>query len=474
MIEKTICFFVSFLFLNSSIFSQNTFVPDDNFEQALIDLGLDSGPLDNFVLTSNIANITNLDIPNKNITDITGIEAFTALETFDCSENNITILDVSNNLNLTQLFCNDNALTTLNISQNTQLNILWCDNNQLSTLNVDNNPNLLSLTCTENLINSLNLLNNAALNTFICSNNQLSNLDVSQNPQLRIFRCNANQITAIDVSKNLNLTEFNCSNNQISEIDVNSNFSLQSLLCSTNMLRTLDLSANTNLDKLLCDNNNLCQLNLRNGNNTKITDLNTKGNADLYCIRVDDVNFSQSNWNNSTDSFTNFVNSIQACNTINPLTPPVDILNDFFGTSYTLPTVINGNYYTESNGSGTQLNSGDIITTSKTLYIYAENECAYNESNFSIVISDKPYFIPKFFTPNNDATNDEWRVLDTTHVIKSITIYNHYGKLIKYLKPNVTAWDGTFNGKPLATNDFWYVIEFKNGKIERGHFTLKR
>ena len=55
--------------------SQKTYVPDDNFEQALIDLGYDDA-LDDSVLTANISDVTNLNVNNKNITSLTGIEGF--------------------------------------------------------------------------------------------------------------------------------------------------------------------------------------------------------------------------------------------------------------------------------------------------------------------------------------------------------------------------------------------------------------
>ena len=68
------------LFITSSfVFAQNTYVPDDKFEQALIDLGYDT-TLDDSVLTANISGVTTLDVGDKSISDLTGIEAFVALE----------------------------------------------------------------------------------------------------------------------------------------------------------------------------------------------------------------------------------------------------------------------------------------------------------------------------------------------------------------------------------------------------------
>ena len=101
-------------------FSQ-TLVPDTNFEQALIDLGYDSGLLDGRVPTANINSISSLDVQAKNISDLTGIEDFVGLNILNCEDNLLNLLDVTQNLNLTQLFCGSNTLNSLNISALTNL-----------------------------------------------------------------------------------------------------------------------------------------------------------------------------------------------------------------------------------------------------------------------------------------------------------------------------------------------------------------
>ena len=73
--------------------AQQTYVPDDNFEQVLINLGYDS-ILDDSVTTSNINTLSSLDISASNISNLTGIEDFTALSYLDCSLNQISSLDV--------------------------------------------------------------------------------------------------------------------------------------------------------------------------------------------------------------------------------------------------------------------------------------------------------------------------------------------------------------------------------------------
>ena len=80
---------------------------------------------------------------------------------------------------------------------------------------------------------------------------------------------------------------------------------------------------------------------------------------------------------------------------------------------------------------------------------------------------------PRFFTPNNDGYNDTWKIKNLDVLQKStITIFDRYGKLIKQLNGN--GWNGTYNGKELPADDYWFTIIFDDGKTTKGHFSLKR
>ncbi|MBT5749890.1 MAG: hypothetical protein HOI39_02050, partial [Flavobacteriales bacterium] len=125
-------------------FGQLTYVPDNNFEQALINLGYDN-VLDDSVLTANISTVTNLNIQVQNIYDLTGIEDFTALTSLDCHYNQLTSLDLSQNTTLTHLECSSNPLTSLDVSQNTALTDLSCYGNNLTSLDVSANIALTEL-----------------------------------------------------------------------------------------------------------------------------------------------------------------------------------------------------------------------------------------------------------------------------------------------------------------------------------------
>ena len=151
------------LFITSSvIFAQNTNVPDDKFEQALIDLGYDD-TLDDYVLTANISGVTSLNIGEKEISDLTGIEAFVALKDLRCHNNKLTSLDVSANTALTLLNVNNNQLPSLDVSKNTALIFLKCANNKLTSLDVSKNTALYTLNCYVNQLTSLDVSANTDL-----------------------------------------------------------------------------------------------------------------------------------------------------------------------------------------------------------------------------------------------------------------------------------------------------------------------
>lgn len=82
---------------------------------------------------------------------------------------------------------------------------------------------------------------------------------------------------------------------------------------------------------------------------------------------------------------------------------------------------------------------------------------------------------PKFFTPNKDNINDYWHIRNgVTEPEMRVYIFDRYGKLITSFSGGDIGWDGTLNGKDLPSTDYWFLIKRKNGKENRGHFSLVR
>ena len=87
-------------------FGQNVNIPDANFKAYLVGNSAINTNGDSEIQVSE-ANAFNGTIycNSLNISDLTGIEAFTVLTTLFCEYNQLTSLDVSNNLALTNLYC---------------------------------------------------------------------------------------------------------------------------------------------------------------------------------------------------------------------------------------------------------------------------------------------------------------------------------------------------------------------------------
>ena len=82
---------------------------------------------------------------------------------------------------------------------------------------------------------------------------------------------------------------------------------------------------------------------------------------------------------------------------------------------------------------------------------------------------------PDYFTPNGDGYHDTWHIVRRGEFRDArIYIFDRYGKLLKQLDPGGNGWDGTYNGNPLPSSDYWYRIELSDGRLVSGNFTLKR
>lgn len=288
--------------LDCSVFVPQTLIPDANFERKLIYLGIDSGAVDGKVSTSKIAAVTTLDISGGSITNLTGIQDFTALQVLNCSGNQLTTLDFSKNTALKTLVCYSNKLTALDVSKNTALEQLTCYSNKLTTLDVSKNTALTNLYCYDNQLTALDVSKNTALQNLQCYSNQLTSLNVSQNPSLTELRCYSNQLTSFDVSKSIALKKLYCYSNQLTALDLSKNTALIELYCYSNQLAALDISKNTALSYIDCSSNQLTSLNLKNGNNEYFSTYKFTNNPDLRCIQVDNDYFSNNSWKSFKDA----------------------------------------------------------------------------------------------------------------------------------------------------------------------------
>ncbi|MEM6718980.1 MAG: hypothetical protein AAF611_06690 [Bacteroidota bacterium] len=246
----------------SDTYCNYTSIPDANFEAALEALGYDDISGDGQVPTALIETVTNLDLRNQSIADLTGIEDFTALDTLDCSNNSLTTFDISSNENLMIVNASMNSIATVNTGNNSVLQFLLLQFNNITAVDFSGNSNL-----------------------------QL--IDLSDNP-----------LTTLDVSQNVNLISLFARNTPLATIDVTQNTALIEFKISGTTATNINLSNNTALEEIVIRNcPNLAYLNLKNGNNTSITAIEILHNPNLVCVAVDDVTYSTTNWTQASGMF---------------------------------------------------------------------------------------------------------------------------------------------------------------------------
>ena len=163
-----------------------------------------------------------------------------------------------------------------------------------------------------------------------------------------------------------------------------------------------------------------------------------------------------------------------------PIIDRVDILDDLSDSN-------NIRVYTQTTGSYEYaINGGEFQDSPIFVDVPpGENTVIINDKNGCGTTDPIPFLVvgyPKFFTPNGDGIHDAWNVLGIeTLTDPTVFIFDRYGKLLKQLDETTIGWDGTFNGRPMPSSDYWFRLDYssdENGVLVantiRAHFSLKR
>ena len=252
------------------------YFPDANFRYYL------SRQFPKGYITTNDVNATKiLNASGEYISSLQGLEYFTKLENFDCSENNLTWLP-SLPSTLKTLRCRKNQLTSLP-NMPSGLTLLECDYNQLTTLPTMP-TSIQSIDCSSNqfttfnitglsALKSLNMSHNSNLTTLFCDNNALTSLKVSDCSALKTLFCQRNALTSLDVSSLSNLIQLECARNRLTSIDVSSNRKLKVLNVCMNELTSINVQGCTAMEHLNCYDNRLSTVSVENCSSLRQIDI---------------------------------------------------------------------------------------------------------------------------------------------------------------------------------------------------------
>jgi len=211
--------------------------------------------------------------------------------------------------------------------------------------------------------------------------------------------------------------------------------------------------------------NNNYYFNWSTGENTNSIEVNQPGN---YTVTVTTVEGCE-----KTRTFTIEASNIATLDNINVID------GDISNNQVNILTSGEGIYEYElinSQGESTGFQNESIFTeVAPGIYTVnimdVKNDCGIISDTFSVI------GFPQFFTPNNDTINDYWQVYGVSSQFQpnsKIFIFDRYGKLLSQIDPKSKGWDGTYNGQPMPTNDYWFSVTLQDGRVFKSHFTLKR
>ena len=142
------------------------------------------------------------------------------------------------------------------------------------------------------------------------------------------------------------------------------------------------------------------------------------------------------------------------------------------------------------NGDGPgQLTTPPVITTTATVSSppgqYPITATGAFSPNYNIIYVDgvltvtplNPVIIvPNTFTPNGDGINDTWNIANVNFYANcTVNVFSRYGETVFSSIGYGVAWDGTYNGKPLPTGTYYYIVDLKNGsKVSSGWVAIIR
>lgn len=145
---------------------------------------------DGVLTAQEIAGITSMDLSEASIASLEGIEVFTSLKNLNCSDNQLTTLDLTGVTSLEWLYCRRNPLQTISIAGLSKLKYADISQNQLTSLSLDGLTSLEFLHAGDNKLTEIDLSPCTGLTpiagSFCLWNNRLSSITLPNIPDMTV------------------------------------------------------------------------------------------------------------------------------------------------------------------------------------------------------------------------------------------------------------------------------------------------
>lgn len=120
-------------------------------------------------------------------------------------------------------------------------------------------------------------------------------------------------------------------------------------------------------------------------------------------------------------------------------------------------------YFKDAAGAD-EINNYRALKYGGTYYVKATSGQGCSDlAKVNVVIHPPPPYTivaPNAFTPNNDGINDRFPVVfDGLATLKTVKIYDRYGRLVYNSTARTTYWDGTYKGHNMPTGVYYWVLD---------------
>jgi Leucine-rich repeat (LRR) protein len=198
------------------------------------------------------------------------LEGFTNLKKLDCSDNELTGLDLSDCENLKYLDCSNNYhIEEIEIEETVKIDGAWTERKRnkkiksgINCLDISKNKQLQELHANHCQIKEINLTGLTKLHTLMLTSNKLEKLDLSSLVGLKELNCALNSLHAfkkLDLTNNIKLIGVYYYGNSLEELKVSNLKDLEYLYCYDNGLSQVDCNGLKKLKKLFCQGQYQCR-----------------------------------------------------------------------------------------------------------------------------------------------------------------------------------------------------------------------
>ena len=249
--------------MESNFDSESTLGIGKEFYTKCVQTSKYPGAIGTYPMTKeDVEGITRLYCSGRNISDTTGLDKLTNLESLSLYDNNITSIDVSKNTKLTNLELYENQISSITgLDKLTELTHLDLEYNNLSTIDISKNKLLETIYFSHNKIEGeLDLSNYDNLTDIYLYNNKFTSIKLPKNKDITEIDLRNNKLSMIDLSYYDNLEYLYLDNNELESIILPKSENLRSIYASNNKLRTLDVSNISNLEELYLGHNKLSKI----------------------------------------------------------------------------------------------------------------------------------------------------------------------------------------------------------------------